>query len=254
MEMTNRTSFSPISPYREKRPVSSKLIFIVCEGEVTEYNYFKNVVSKEFDNLKSKVQVINILEDSLKKPRGERTAEEKQMLSCSNPKNLLEKMNDFVSENEHKYDFSKHNDEFWLIMDVDDHTSANKIKEWNNVLNQCDMVKYKYNYAVSNPFFELWLLLHHDDINDEDFKWAVTENHSYEPTTHFKTRLRELGKPLKGKNKKCIDPNDYKKDDIIKAVERAEILDANKERYPTNLGSTVYKLMQLLLDYDNNSE
>lgn len=56
MEMTNLTPFSPISPYREKRPVSSKLIFIVCEG-ITEDDYFRKVVSQKFDNIKTRSEL-----------------------------------------------------------------------------------------------------------------------------------------------------------------------------------------------------
>ena len=37
----NRMSFSPLSPYREKRPTTNKIIFISCEGSVTEEEYFQ---------------------------------------------------------------------------------------------------------------------------------------------------------------------------------------------------------------------
>ena len=249
--MTNRTSFSPVSPYREKRPVSCKLIFVVCEGIATEIDYFQKVIAKHFENIKTKIQVINIHNDILQKKHDDRTDEENKVLSSSNPKNLLEKMDKFISENERSYEFTKHDDEFWLIMDVDNHTSKENIESWNQVLDDCD--KKVYKYAVSNPFFELWLLLHHDDVKPEDFNYAVTENHPYEKTHHFRDRLRNLGVSLK--NKKHIrNPDDYTKDKIMKAVERAELLDKNDERYPTNLGSTTYRLIKLLVEYDNSSE
>ena len=251
MKMTNLTSFSPISPYREKRPASSKLIFIVCEGAATENDYFRKVVSREFDNIKTKIQIINIFNEILQKPSKQRTDEERKILCSSNPKNLLKKMNNFVAEKEQIYEFSKHDDEFWLVMDVDNHTDKNYIKDWNKILDECDEKKYKY--AISNPFFELWLLVHHDDVKDEDFKFAVTEECLYKRTSHFRDRLRDLKVPLK--NTKYIkDPSVYTKDTIRKAVERAKSLDASNERYPTNLGSTVYKLMQLMLTYDNSFE
>ena len=248
---TNRTSFSPVSPYREKRPASSKLIFIVCEGAATEIDYFQKVISDRFENIKTKVQVINIHYDILLKKPKDRTDKENKILNSSNPKNFLEKMNKFISEKKRIYEFTKHDDEFWLIMDVDKHTSEENIESWNQVLDDCDEKMYKY--AISNPFFELWLLLHHDDVNTEDFKYAVTENHSYEKTSHFRDRLRYLGVSLK--NQKHIrNPDDYTKDKIMKAVERAESLDKSGERYPTNLGSTIYKLIKLLVEYNNSSE
>lgn len=251
MEMTNRTSFSPTFPYRERRPISNKLIFIVCEGAATENDYFKKVVSREFDNIKTKVQIINIFSEILQTPPKYRTPEMEKILCSSNPKNLLEEMNNFVAKKEQIYEFSKHDDEFWIVMDIDKHTAKELIDDWNQVLDECD--KKKYNYAISNPFFELWLLLHHDNVNDDDFKFAVTENNPYKRNSHFRERLRNLGASLQ--NQKHIkNSNIYTKQNIQKAVERAKLLDKSNERYPTNLGSTMYKLMQLMLTYDNNSE
>ncbi len=251
MEIINHTTFSPAFPYREQRPTSSKLIFIVCEGAATEDDYFRKVVSQEFDNIKTKVQVINIFAEILKKPLKGRTSEEKRILSSSSPKNLLDEMKNFILKKEEIYEFSKHNDdEFWLIMDVDKHTDSDHIQDWNRILNQCD--EEGYHYAISNPFFELWLLLHHDDVNIEDYGFAVTETHTYKSTAHFRKRLRELKVPLKSQ-KHIKNPKDYTKDNIQKAVERAKSLDKNNERYPTNLGSTVYRLMELMLSYDKHS-
>lgn len=64
---TSRMSAVPLSPYRPKRETSGKLIFISCEGAVTEWEYFGEIVNSVFGNVRSKVRVINVLEDALNK-------------------------------------------------------------------------------------------------------------------------------------------------------------------------------------------
>ncbi len=62
-----RMSSVPFSPVRPKRRTSDKLIFISCEGSVTEWEYFEKIINMVFVNISSKVKIINILEDTLKK-------------------------------------------------------------------------------------------------------------------------------------------------------------------------------------------
>lgn len=247
---------NPISPYRPKHRTSTKLIFISCEGSATEWEYFENVVNKVFDNVRTKIHVVNVIEDILRKSAKKRTVEENQLVSSSNPRNVFDKMVTFITTHNEEYDFSNHkDDEFWLIMDVDSHTDetildksgVSNFSKWNNILLQCKA--YNFNYAVSNPFFELWLLLHHDDANtnvedtDNDSQWAVTSNHAYQPTDHFINRLSALGAKLK--DKKHIEPHHYDKEKILQAICRAKALDTEPPcDYPTQLGTTVYRLLE----------
>ena len=100
----------------------------------------------------------------------------------------------------------------------------------------------QYGYAVSNPFFEIWLLLHHDDALDEDKVFAVTETHAYEKTAHFRERLRKLGVPLK--KEKHIQFEHYNANKILSAIERAEKLHINKDDMtPKYFATTVYLLL-----------
>lgn len=119
------------------------------------------------------------------------------------------------------------------------------IDEWNEALNECDLKKY--NYAVSNPFFEIWLLLYHTDSNLEDRLYAVTEEHEYEPTGHFRERLRDVGAPLK--DTKHIRARHYDSIKIEQAVMRAKTLHTQKEeRYPKYFATTVYLLIEKILE------
>ncbi len=172
-------------------------------------------------------------------------------------------MNNFKSEHQDEYNFEEHNqDEFWLIMDVDDHTDPliidadgkSNLDKWNEVLSECQ--QKHYDYAVSNPFFELWLLLHFDDINEDDRVYAVNDSHPYEPTSHYRERLSDLKVPLK-KNKhiNMRHYTKYNKSAINNAISRAEFLDPEpKCDYPTDLGSTVYRLLRSIAEIDAQYE
>ncbi len=258
-----RMSSIPFSAIRPKRPTSDKLIFISCEGSVTEWKYFEDIINKVYANISSKVRVINVLEVPLKKNPKNRTSDEEIQITSSNPQNLLDKMNTYKIEKDDEYNFAIHkDDEFWLIMDIDDHTSStiidnngkSNLDKWNDVLQQCKEKNYKY--AVSNPFFELWLLLHFDEVNNEDYNYAVTSSNAYKSTSHFRDRLSGLGVPLK--NNKHINVSHYPKYNktaIEQAISRAEKLDTEpKCDYPTNLGSTVYRLLKSISEIDAQYE
>ncbi len=239
----------PFSPFRTTNNEKTKKFFLSCEGAITEWIYFDRVVSDAFESAKFSVEIINILEDALRKKVSLRTPEENKSISSSKPENLLDKMNKYIEQNKESIDFD--NDEFWIIMDVDDHTDPTIInaqgksneQKWIEVLALCKEKNIKC--AISNPFFELWLLLHFDDANDEDRKYAVTNSHSYEATNHFTNRLRSLNVSLKGKEIKNSDIPKYSKERIIDAISRAKLMDDPPcEEYPKCLGTTVYKLLE----------
>lgn len=243
--ITRRTPFSPQNPYRPVRPATSKIIFLSCEGSVTEEEYFDRV-SDIFSAVKTRIQFISVAEDAVHTHHRHRTSEQALMLSKTRPKQLVERIEQFKEVNEDKYQFSKYpEDEFWIVMDIDDHLGPMWIDEWNETLEQCQ--EKNYGYAVSNPFFEIWLLLHHDSASEEDKSFAVTEKHPYCPTSHFRNRLRELGVPLK--DQKHISPEHYNAAKIRLAVERAKALHTDKAApYPAYFATTVYLLLEKILE------
>lgn len=196
MQLMHRRSkpFSAEDPYRAKRPPTSKIIFLSCEGSVTEEEYIE-ILSQIYDGVKGRVQLISVAEDEVHTQPQKRTREQNQVLGKSKPWQLVERINKFKQEKESTYEFSKYpEDEFWIVSDVDDNLDNHKT-EFENAIQECDEKGYKY--AISNPFFEMWLLLHHDEVNEDDKKYAVTEKHPYEATDHFRIRLAENGAALK---------------------------------------------------------
>lgn len=252
--VTNRIPFNAQNPYRPRRPATSKIIFLSLEGSVTEEEYFERV-SDLFSEVRSKIQFISVAEDAVHTALKSRTDEQRQMLSKVRPKQLVERIDQFKMEKESMYQFSAHpDDEFWIVTDVDKNWSNEVIDskegktyldEWNDAIKMC--LEKKYGYAVSNPFFEIWLLLHHDDPTDIDKSFAVTDNHNYKKTSHFRERLRALGVPLKEKKK--ITPSDYSIQNVKSAIQRADALHIDKnDLCPKYFATTVYLLLQKIIE------
>ncbi|MDE7325960.1 MAG: RloB family protein [Lachnospiraceae bacterium] len=238
--LTSRTPFTLQHPYRTQRPATSKIIFLSFEGSVTEEEYF-NMIKEIFKEVSTKITFISVTEDAVHTRPKYRTSEQELSLSKNRPKQLVEKIDIFKTQKRDIFEFEKYpEDEFWIVTDVDNNLSPDWIDEWNEALDQC--AQKGYSYAVSNPFFEIWLLLHHDNANTDDKAWAVTDEHEYEPTNHFRERLRKLRVPLK--DKKHISENHYNRQNIQDAIERATALHIqNGERYPKYFATTVYLLL-----------
>lgn len=250
----SRIPFSPQNPYRPDRPATSKIIFLSFEGSATEEEYFDRIADL-FNEIKTKIQFISVAENAAHTASKYRTTDQKKMLSKARPKQLVERIDQFKSENNEQYQFAQYpEDEFWIVTDVDKNWSDEIINprenktyndEWNDAIEMCQV--RNYGYAISNPFFEIWLLLHHDSPNDNDKAFAVTATHEYEKTDHFRNRLRELGAPLKGK--KHIEPSNYDAEKVKTAISRAEALHLNKtDLCPKYFSTTVYILLNKMMD------
>lgn len=243
--ITKRIPFSPQNPYRPVRPTTSKIIFLSFEGSVTEEEYFE-YVSEIFSEVKSKIQFVSVAEDAVHTAPKSRTPEQAKMLSKVRPKQLVERIDQFKVEKNDIYQFAEYpDDEFWIVTDVDQNWEPLWIDEWNEAIAMCNEKNYKY--AISNPFFEIWLLLHHDSTTEEDRAWAVSQEHAYEKTDHFKERLRTLGVPLV--DKKHINAWDYDAEKVKVAIERAIELHIDKtDLSPKYLASTVYMILQKIIE------
>ena len=251
--ITRRVPFSPQDPFRPKRPQTNKIIFLSFEGSVTEEEYFDRVTNL-FPEIKSKIQFISVAEDAVHTRAKFRTPNQALLLSRVRPKQLVERIDQFKQQKNDIYQFSQYpDDEFWIVTDVDQNWSNQIIDtqtgktykdEWDDAIAQCQ--QKGYSYAISNPFFEIWLLLHHDIPSEEDKSFAVSSTHAYEKTDHFRTRLADLNVSLK--DKKHINPLDYDTQKIRLAVQRAEELHIDKaDLSPEYFATTVYLLLQKII-------
>jgi hypothetical protein len=210
-----------------KRPESkrsAKLIVIATEGRKTERIYFE-ALAENFDSTKVHVEVIEKLNDN------------------SSPDVVLEQLNSFADE----FNLDE-NDELWMVIDRD--YQSWEIEMIKSVAQICHQ-KRGYYLAVSNPAFELWLLLHLIDCSeltqqekDDLFRNAkVTRNKTYS-----KKMLSDL---LGGFNEAKYDADNFVPK-VEEAIKNAITLDVNpRTRWPNYLATRVYKLVQNIISSSN---
>lgn len=254
-QIENRIPFAVQRPFRPRKTAKTKIIFLSLEGSVTEEEYFR-MISGLYSEISTKIQIISVAEDAAAVPPKRRTPDQVKKLSKNRPRQLVDRIDQFKKEEEETYQFSEYSDEFWIVTDVDNNWSDIEIRpgktlreEWEEAIALCE--EKGYGYAVSNPCFEIWLLLHHDTPTEEDKMYAVTEDHAYEKTDHFQERLRKLAVPLrgKGKDKKHITLSDYSAEKVELAVWRAGELHKNRQDLsPQYFATTVYLLLEKIMD------
>ena len=218
------------------------------EGTVTEEEYFQHITRDVFPETQERILVISLNEDILAKPIESRSYIEKRLLTDGKPLKLAERLVEYKTANERRYDFSNHpEDEFWMVIDVDNNWEESKISNWNRAVQLCQ--KEQIRMAISNPFFEVWLLMHFCDLNEEDAKYAITSQHRYQKTNHFQERIRKYHGHLKDKHIKFIDK--YTKECVLAAISRAKGLHQNYDTVPEYLCSTVYLIIESISSLSN---
>lgn len=206
---------------RERREAfrDARLVVIASEGKDTERIYFK-ALAKEYANPRVHVHVL------------ERSEDEK---NNSSPEHVLKQLNDYKTQYALEAD-----DELWLVVDKDSWTDG--------MLSRVAAVCAKdaaMNLALSNPCFELWLLLHLEDatsLTPEEYKmWLENRRKSKNADPYLKVRLRQkLG---------SYHESSYDAPALVvnveTAIERARRLDKGPDdRWPQTLGTRVYLLAE----------
>lgn len=112
----------------------AKKIYIFCEGQVREHDYFSF-----FEGLDSRISLVVyfLKHDEDNSPRGLLEIAKERIKCCS-----------FES-----------GDELWIVFDTDDDKLVSREHQINAVREACSRKKC-WHYAESNPCFELWLYYH----------------------------------------------------------------------------------------------
>jgi hypothetical protein len=126
--MRRRDSLRRRTPFQEPR----KRFLIATEGTVTEPHYFN-----EMRRLLRSIIVLRIVKGGKPKALVERALEEQEKAARA-------------AENEGD-DFLRF-EEAWCVFDIDDHSLVAEAKQQAR--------EHGIHLAISNPCFELWLLLH----------------------------------------------------------------------------------------------
>ena len=193
---------------------SARLVVIASEGRCTESIYFSAV--------KDKLRAPNVHVEILSRDTNE-----------SSPESVHAQITDFMRQYNIEDD-----DELWIVIDRD---------RWHErMLSQIAQLCAQnphLNFCMSNPCFELWLLLHLEDVRkyDEPTTTALIANRkSSSGLTWLKRRMRNLLGSYSESNYEVsrLLPN------VSSAMEIARKLDVNpSDRWPQTIGTRVYQLM-----------
>jgi hypothetical protein len=128
-------------------------------------------------------------------------------------------------------------DEFWVMLDTDHHMKDNHISGTLRALRGARQVGFEL--AISNPCFELWLLLHHVDLPADTV---------FDKSADVATRLGEV---LGGYNKTAVKAGRFPLSLVPAAILRARALESNPDNpegyWPTGTGTRVYRLMERVM-------
>jgi hypothetical protein len=151
----------------------------------------------------------------------------------SSPAHVLERLKKAFASARGRNEVQEH-DEFWLLLDTDHRFKGTHLPSTLSALREAR--QNNFGIAVSNPCFELWLLLHHADVSLDD---------SLLSCKNIEARIRDL---LGSYNKTSIKAFDFPRSNIDRAIERARALDSsNNINWPSIMGTHVYILMERIL-------
>ena len=201
----------------------ARIIVIASEGKDTERIYFQALAS-EYANPRVHVHILERGEDEQ---------------NNSSPEHVLKQLNDY------KRDYSlEEDDELWLVIDKDRWTEA----MLSHVAAECAQNDFMH-MALSNPCFELWLLLHLVDAtsltSEEQEQWMKNDRSSRRTDPYLKVRLRQAMGSYNESNydAQILIPH------VEIAIERARALDDNPaDRWPQTLGTRVCQLAESVIN------
>ena len=200
MGIKRRRFYRPSGTLRYK-----KLFIIATEGVKTEPEYFAAI------QIEQSVIQIRCLKSKTK----------------SAPLQVLKRMQDHIKE-----EGLKDSDEAWLVADRDcwDEKQIKQMYDWAQQ-------KENYGFALSNPKFEYWLLLHFDDGD------AITSSRTC--SDRLRRHLPDYDKG--------VAANKITREMVETAIRRASQRDNNNDSgWPVTTGTTVYRLVRHILAADQS--
>ena len=189
---------------RFRRPIGQRrykrMFVIVAEGTVTEQEYFQLLNDESIIRVKCLKNRINLM-----------------------PQDALKRVREYV-----RREPLRKLDEAWVVVDKDSWK-----EEHLDELHNWAQSRSNYGFALSNPKFEYWLLLHF-----ENGKGVVTSEQC----------SKQLDKHLPGYGKH-IDSKKFTHESIKAAIDRAKKRDTQPcVDWPRKTGTTVYRLVEKILE------
>lgn len=199
--------------------------YVIPEGEKTEIQYFCGVRDNAEElNIKSLIEIIPIENDDNEKGQ-------------SHPKEKIENFNKDLKDG--KFTFDKEIDRVCFVIDRDPQNFSEK--QLNEFIKACR--EYGYDVYLSNPTFELFLIMHDDKVLELD-RNEMLENRKQSRSKRFlELKLSEIfGCAKKNLNFQKFKPN------IKKAINNEKQFCENLEKLKNELGSNVGKLLDSMIE------
>lgn len=200
--------------------------YIITEGDNTEIQYFCGVRDNDKElHIRSLIDIIPIENDE-------------EEYGQSHPKRKLSNFERDLKDGKFTYD--KEIDKACFVIDRDPQNfSKDQLDEFVNNCNEDGYFVY-----LSNPTFELFLLMHDDKIFDLDRQEMLENRRETRRSKRFlETRLSDFF----GCNKRNIDFEKFKPK-IKKAIENEKKFCENLERLKSELGSNVGTLLDEIIE------
>lgn len=198
----------------------AKLIIIAAEGAKTEKRYFTDlVVDERYRNPKIHVEILDRLQ-----------------AEHSAPEHVIRKLDEFRQT----YSLNEQ-DELWLVIDLDRWGSA----KLSDISTQC--IQKGYLLAVSNPGFEIWLLLHVASLDEYTAEQLEQFSQPGKPNDARTPLEAELMRRTGSYNKSNLNTADYLPS-VDLAIDRARAVDINPEhRWTNRIGTRIYLLVESII-------
>lgn len=205
------------------------IYYFICEGQNTETNYFKGIknLKKEL-NIKENIEIIVL----------DKTDED---ANKSNAKNLFDLAKDYKKKSDYKK-----GDKIVLVFDIDQYKSKKNQyqKLIKNMQKDDDLI-----LCVTSPCFELWLLMHYDDVfatydKNEMFKNEKKSNKHRYLSEEF---LKKYGKNSK-KAKTCFENLILGESSCVQnAIRQEKDISQNIECFTKEIGSNIGIFLEKLI-------
>lgn len=167
----------------------------------------------------------------------------------SSPQAVVERLNRYRVEEQ-----IGDEDELWICIDADHWIRGSHQRELAEVLRQCR--SNGYGVAISNPCFEVWLLMHFVTIDDELLNTILgnAQNSSVSESDRRSIRCDGYEKHLRmvsgGYNKTNVARLPISTAQVIQAMQRARDRDDGTGDIPGAPGTRAYELLDTLIRRD----
>jgi hypothetical protein len=144
----------------------------------------------------------------------------------SSPEAVIRRLDEYVSVNALRPEI----DALWLVFDIDTWPEA----MLSNVTQLASQKRYRL--GISNPCFELWLLLHFSGVDPDGFDWPDNPRKRSQEAKQWLAQARSRGQA-------SLQPTLSSLRDAVARAERLVLVDHRLERWPSFPGTHVHMIV-----------